>query len=258
MFQDYWGACGQEWEEIAGILEDATGYLVLNPGIYGASWHALRVELYPPEHGGLLGVGLNPGPYGMAQTGIPFTDIKRILECLPHLRRTLEETEKALAVPGLAPSSLQPYLKLHHEASAVRVYRFLEQAFGDAENGLTQFAFANPCPLLFIEKEIGKNRTPADFRTRIRKVHPGWSRTQVQTLIGGVTERRLRSILAGVEALKARGVVLFGKDVQRAVGEELRQALGASRVLFYPHPARAVPDTWSRQLIMELQQQRLL
>ena len=28
--------------------------------------------------------GLNPGPYGMAQSGIPFTDLKRVAERLPQ------------------------------------------------------------------------------------------------------------------------------------------------------------------------------
>ncbi|MGI6609447.1 MAG: hypothetical protein ACOX4G_02910 [Limnochordia bacterium] len=257
-FQAYWEACGREWERLAEDLREATGYLVLNPGIYGAPWHARRLELYPPEPGGLVGIGLNPGPYGMGQTGIPFTDIKRIRECLPLLRDALEQSREPLAVPGLAPSSLHPYLKLQHEASSVRIFRFLEKAFGDAEHGLTQLAFANPCSLLFIDKECAKNRTPADFRARVRQRQRQWSDAQLQALLHRVRELRLQCTLAGVRALKARGVILFGKDVQKAVGEELRASLGAERVLCYPHPARAVPEAWSAGLVAELQRYQLL
>ncbi|MGI6083142.1 MAG: hypothetical protein ACOYEP_09750 [Limnochordia bacterium] len=257
-FQEYWLDCGGKWDELAGLLRQATGYLVFNPGLYGAHWHARRLELYPPESGGLLGIGLNPGPYGMGQTGIPFTDIKRIRERLPRLREELEEAGERLEVPGLAPSSLQPYLKLRHEASSVRVFRFLEIAFGDAEHGLTQLVFANPCSLLFIDDEEGKNRTPADFRTRIRKRRSEWSKTQLQAVLDRVRELRLQCAVAGVRALDARGVILLGRDVQQAIGDELRQHLGVQRVVYYPHPARAVPEAWSAGLTEKLREHRLL
>ena len=259
-FQEYWLNCAREWEELTGLLREATGYMILNPGLYGAHWHAKRLELYPPRPGGLLGVGLNPGPYGMGQTGIPFTDIKRIRECLPSLRESLLQDGQSLPVPGLAPDELHPYLKLRHEASSVRVFKFLEKAFGDAEYGLTQLVFANPCSLLFIDVDTkeGKNRTPADFRPRIRKRRRDWSDDQLRAVLEEVRELRLRCALAAVRALDARGVILFGRDVQRAIGDQLQDRLGAERVVYYPHPARAVPDAWSGGLTEKLKDHRLL
>ena len=46
----------------------------------------------------------------------------------------------------------------------------------------------------------------------------------------------------------AAGIVLLGKDVQKALGADLRRCLEDRRVLDWPHPARAVPETWAAGL----------
>ena len=46
----------------------------------------------------------------MAQTGIPFTDLKRLDACLPRLATALRARGESTALPGLAPANLRPYL----------------------------------------------------------------------------------------------------------------------------------------------------
>jgi hypothetical protein len=87
--------------------------------------------------------GLNPGPYGMAQTGVPFTDLKRLASDLPKLARALAASGESLALPGLAPPSLRPFLTRTFESSAVRVYKFLARA-RDGGGGAAPQIFVNP------------------------------------------------------------------------------------------------------------------
>jgi len=168
-----WRRCALGWEGLRPCLVRSTGWKVWNPGLYGEPWHSRFRRCYPPAARPLVLFGLNPGPYGMAQTGIPFTDIRRLVSALPALVAELRNAGKRLEVPGLAPVSLPPYLSRTFEASSVRVYRFLERSWGDAERGWREVVAANPCPLLFIDTETGKNRTPADLRPRLARLEGG-------------------------------------------------------------------------------------
>jgi single-strand selective monofunctional uracil DNA glycosylase len=192
--------------------------------------------------------GLNPGPYGMGQTGIPFTDVKRIKAKLPRLRDALVAGGERVELPGLAPADLQPFLSMTHEASSVRVYLFLEKAFGDAETGSSKVFVANPCPLLFMDA-AGKNRTPADFK---RAANAGIGREGASKLLAHLQGIRVECALDAARVATPRAAVLLGRDVDAALGDALRSELGKARVIAYQHPARAIPEVWADGLVSEL------
>ena len=237
-FQEYWLNCAREWEELTGLLREATGYMILNPGLYGAHWHAKRLELYPPRPGGLLGVGLNPGPYGMGQTGDSFYRHQAHPGVSAELARKPSARWAVSAGAGSGTGRAASFLKLRHEASSVRAFKFLEKAFGDAEYGLTQLVFANPCSLLFIDVDTkeGKNRTPADFRPRIRKRRRDWSDDQLRCVGGskrasppmcfgrGACLRCQRS-----DPVRAGRTTSHRRSVARPLGSGARCVLSASR-----------------------------
>jgi single-strand selective monofunctional uracil DNA glycosylase len=250
-----WRRAGRRWEELAPALRRATGWKIWNPGIYGERWHVRFRRRYPPRDHPLLIFGLNPGPYGMAQTGIPFTDIRRLVASLPELALELRKSGEAVEVPGLAPADLRPFLGRSFESSSVRVYRFLERGWGSAELGWSDMAVANPCTLLFIDPAEGKNRTPADLGHAAR-AHP---RGAVLARALGEKTDRLRVLCAteAVEALDPRAVILFGKDVQGALGPALSSLLGERKVIPWEHPARAVPEAWAGGLLSAIRSRGL-
>lgn len=258
MTADGWGAvwrrAARRWEAIGRHIRTATGWRVWNPGRYGERWHARFRALYPPVRRPLLFFGLNPGPYGMAQTGIPFTDLRRLTAFLPRLARDLARGPTALTPPGLAPATLRPYLTRTFESSSVRMYRFLSEAFGNAERGVRQAVVANPCPLLFIDPDAGRNRTPADLGRAARAL----GRARRRALLAECA--RLRRLNAGeaVEALAPRGCVILGRDAQAALHDLLADAVGERRVIDWEHPARAVPGAWAAGLRTLLGERRLL
>lgn len=254
----HWKHCAEQWEALGPEIGEATGYLWWNPGLYGLPWFEARMETYPVEKKSLVTIGLNPGPYGMAQTGIPFTDIKRLREQLPRLTKLLEERGYQVKLPGLAPASLQPYLKLSHEASSFRVYHFLNAAWGSAEAGLQHVFFANPCMLLFIEPETGKNRTPADFKRAIRANHPDWPAARIDDLLERVAALRTACTLEAITLIQARGCIMLGKDVSSIVGPNLQSIMPERDIVPYVHPARAEPVPWTQNLLAELRKRGLL
>jgi hypothetical protein len=245
----FWSRSANRWEEFSHPLRRATGWRIWNPGIYGGLWHRRFLARYPPSRHPLVVFGLNPGPYGMAQTGIPFTDVKRLVTALPALARELVEEGIKVEVPGLAPTSLRPYLDRTFESSSVRVYRFLRQGWGSAERGWRAVVVANPCSLLFIDPEERKNRTPADFGRTVRARKGNVAAREIEE-----ESNRLRSrcALEALEALDPRGAILLGKDVESVLAPRLIRELGPRRVVAWEHPARAVPERWAAGLLGEL------
>jgi single-strand selective monofunctional uracil DNA glycosylase len=249
-----WRRSARRFVSLAREVAAATGWEVWNPGAYGERWHSRFRSLYPPIDSPLLVVGLNPGPYGMAQTGIPFTDIKRLTACLPALASQLAREGESVRVPGLAPTSLRRYLTRTFESSSVRVYRFLVHAFGDAEHGSRGVVVANPCPLLFLDPGTGKNVTPADLGRAVRRL----GTHDARALVAELDRLRWSNCEDALRSLTPRGVVLLGRNVQAAVGERMREALGSRSVLDHEHPARAVPDAWASGLATRLRARGLL
>jgi hypothetical protein len=77
-------------------------------------------------------LGINPGRLGAGQTGIPFTDTKRLYECL-----------------GIGASD-----NLIHESSSAFIYRMIE-AYGGAEVFYQRFLISSICPLGFVMERKG-------------------------------------------------------------------------------------------------------
>src|SRR5690625_4197958 len=68
-------------ETLSGQLDDlswTTPTHVYNPLDYAWENHATYVRRYGQEPGRILMVGMNPGPWGMAQTGLPFGDVEKV------------------------------------------------------------------------------------------------------------------------------------------------------------------------------------
>ncbi len=255
---DSWGrtklTAARRWERFAPEIAAATGWQVWNPGLYGERWHRHFRAAYPLARAPLAVFGLNPGPYGMAQSGIPFTDLKRVAERLPRLAAELERRGERLVLPGLAPRSLHPYLTRTFESSAVRVYRFLELGWGSAEEAFRHVVVANPCSLLFMEPTTRKNRTPADLVrvVRARGTH------DARVLQAEMARLRWRAAEESIRGLAPRAAILFGRDVAEVLSARLAEAFPALPVIAWEHPARAVPETWARGLLDALRERGLL
>src|SRR5690606_19431577 len=98
-------------------------------------------------------VGMNPGPFGMAQTGVPFGEVAAVRDWMgieAAIGRPPEEHPKRPVLGFDCPRS---------EVSGARLWGWAKDRFGTPEAFFARFFVINYCPLVFLE-ESGRNRTP--------------------------------------------------------------------------------------------------
>ncbi len=194
----------------ARALREEAGRLSFRPPVdcvYNPLDHAWKSHLaYVERFGGapkkIIFLGMNPGPWGMVQTGIPFGDIGRVRDFL-GIETGVERPEKehtARPVLGFAcPRS---------EVSGKRFWGLMKDRFATADAFFAEHFVVNYCPLAFME-ESGRNRTPdklpateteplfaacdRHLRRVVELLQPAWL-----VGVGGFAEQRARAALTGL------------------------------------------------------------
>jgi single-strand selective monofunctional uracil DNA glycosylase len=134
---------------------------IYNPLEYAWAPHQLYLRRYGNGSKRALFLGMNPGPFGMVQTGIPFGQIAAVRDWLKieaMVGRPAKEHPKRL-VTGFACS--------RSEVSGERLWGMFAKRFGTAERFFEGHFVANYCPLAFLEAS-GRNRTPDKLSIRER------------------------------------------------------------------------------------------
>ena len=135
---------------------------VYNPLDYAWAAHEIYLRRYADSTKAVIFLGMNPGPFGMAQTGIPFGQIAAVRDWLgirAKIGRPRKENPK------------RPVLGFdchRSEISGERLWGLLAQRFGTADNFFRDHIVMNYCPLAFVE-ESGRNRTPDKLPPRERE-----------------------------------------------------------------------------------------
>ena len=191
-----------------GITPGAPVAFTYRPLDYAWTAHEAYVRRFGRGPKRALLVGMNPGPWGMGQTGIPFGDGPLVGDWL-GLRGA------NIRVPaGLHPD--RPVLGwacTRREASGKRLWGLLRELFVEADAALADLFVVNHCPLLFFDA-AGSNITPdklhkADRETVLRASDDGLRRTIDALLprfligVGAYAEARCRNVAPpGVQVLR--------------------------------------------------------
>ncbi len=175
--------------------------VVYNPLVYAGEPHRLYWDRYgrPPKQ--VLLVGMNPGPWGMAQTGVPFGEVRAVRDWMGIEAPVGRPDPEHPARPVLGFSCPRS------EVSGRRLWGWARERFGSAEAFFARFFVANYCPLLFLEAG-GRNRTPdklpAAARAALFEACDRALRRIVEYLepelvcgVGGFAAERVRTALAG-------------------------------------------------------------
>jgi single-strand selective monofunctional uracil DNA glycosylase len=176
---------------------------VYNPLEYARRPHNAYIRSYADDLKRVVFLGMNPGPFGMAQTGIPFGDVAAVRDWLgieePVGRPAIEHPKRP--VQGFdCPRS---------EVSGSRLWGAIAEHYGRPEKFFKSRFIANYCPLVFIESS-GRNRTPdklpASEREPLFSSCDAYLRRLVEIFaaewvigIGAFAERRAREALADRE-----------------------------------------------------------
>jgi len=198
-------------------LDFASVPFVYNPLVYARSPHEAYLERWgektPRE---VLLVGMNPGPFGMAQTGVPFGDVAMVRDFLgitgPVERPAREHPRRPIT--GFACT--------RSEVSGTRFWGWARDRFSTADRFFDRVFVANWCPLVFMD-ESGRNRTPDRL--------PAGERAPLFR----VCDEALARI---VDVLRPTLVVGIGRFAERRAHEALAEEI---RIGCIPHPSPANP-----------------
>jgi single-strand selective monofunctional uracil DNA glycosylase len=150
-------------ERIAAELRDRCGEVrfgapvafIYNPLDYAWDAHRAFLRMARPAPR-VLFVGMNPGPFGMAQTGVPFGEVTSVTGFLGIDARVARIGAPARMHPK---RPVEGFACERSEVSGARVWNWARERFGTREAFFSEAFVWNWCPLSFMA-ESGANLTP--------------------------------------------------------------------------------------------------
>lgn len=139
---------------------------VYNPLEYAWAPHRAYLERWGAGPREVLLLGMNPGPFGMSQTGVPFGEVSFVRDWMGvtgPVGRPAEECPKRPVQGFSCPRS---------EVSGARLWGWAKQRFGTPEGFFSRFFVLNYCPLAFMD-EGGRNITPDKLKAGERAALEG-------------------------------------------------------------------------------------
>lgn len=140
--------------EVDGLAFTFDGY-IYNPLSYAWQAHELYLSQYVHPHVKALFLGMNPGPFGMMQTGVPFGEVNFVKNWMK------------IEVPVEKPQREHPNRPVlgfncpRSEGSGRRFWGLFSQRYPNPSSFFDSHAVFNYCPLGFLEAgRTAKNFTP--------------------------------------------------------------------------------------------------
>ncbi len=212
------------FDEIAGLSEALSsefdkvrwlfsGY-VLNPLDYAWGNYLQFLKLSVREGAKVLFLGMNPGPYGMMQTGVPFGEVEAV--------RSYLGITSDIDIPDNNPP-LKPVegMSIRRREVSGRKFWGMAAAFGSPDEFFSVASVFSFCPLAFIDGK--RNITPDEL--------PKEDRTAIDT----ISMEYLRKLL-----------YILSPSVTVALGHYAEKRLriaGAKRIEYFPHPSPRSPSS---------------
>ncbi|MBN1685573.1 MAG: single-stranded DNA-binding protein [Spirochaetales bacterium] len=239
--------------KIAAELIDAAGQLALeadacsfshpvayvyNPLSYAWKPYVAYVENFATTRKKVLFLGMNPGPWGMAQTGVPFGEVSCV-------RNWLGITEEVATPRSEHPKRrVTGFSCTRSEVSGRRLWSFFSKEFSSPEAFFSDHFVTNYCPLMFME-ESGRNRTPDKLPSSERAP------------LFEICDRHLVRTIKNLKPDWLIGIGAFAESrlSAAATAEELRDSGSDFRIgkILHPSPANpAANKDWERTVKHQL------
>lgn len=206
---------------------------VYNPLVYAWAPHEAYLRKFSAGRKRIVFLGMNPGPFGMAQTGVPFGEIAAVrdwlrIEC-PVGKPEREHSQRLVTGFACARS----------EVSGRRLWGLFAERFRTPERFFSEHIVMNYCPLAFLESG-GRNRTP-DKLTASEKA-----------ALFAACDRHLRAIAAALQPEWLIGIGDFA--AKRALHVFPNGPLKLGRIL-HPSPASpAANRNWKGLAMQQLEE----
>jgi single-strand selective monofunctional uracil DNA glycosylase len=204
---------------------------VYNPLVYAWAPHEAYLRRYFTTPKRIVFLGMNPGPFGMAQTGVPFGEIAAVRDWLK------------ISAPVAKPRDEHPRRPItgfdttRSEVSGQRLWGLFANRFGEADRFFAEHAVMNYCPLAFLESS-GRNRTPD-------KLSPS-----ERALLYDACNAHLRAM---VSALQPEWLIGIGDFAMKRAEEALPKGSVKIGRILHPSPASpAANRDWAGAATLQL------
>jgi single-strand selective monofunctional uracil DNA glycosylase len=190
-------------KQVSGMkFSEPTAY-VYNPLDYAWAIHKSYLEFAGKSKKKVVFLGMNPGPFGMTQTGVPFGEIPAVRDWM-GLRGEVSKPD-----PEHEKRPIEGLNCQKSEVSGRRLWGLFAERFESAEAFFEDHFVANYCPLVFME-DSGRNRTPdklpSEERKELEKVCDEHLRELVEILepswlvgVGGFARKRAEEALGTMD-----------------------------------------------------------
>ena len=222
-------------EELADALDQLTFAppvaVIYNALRYAREGYLAYLEKFATGKKRIVLVGMNPGPWGMAQTGVPFGEVSAVRDWM-GICATIHKPE---AEHPKRP--VEGFECKRSEVSGRRLWGLFAERFKTASAFFEHHFVVNYCPLMFME-ESGRNLTP-DKLSALEKI-------SLQTLC----DRHLNAI---IKALGPEWVIGVGVYAENRVREALGEGPRYGRIM---HPSPASPQAnsgWAEKVTAQLE-----
>lgn len=232
---------------------------VYNPLVYAREVYAEYLRRFGRGTREVVMFGMNPGPWGMTQTGVPFGEISAVRDWMSLGGTIVPPRKQHPKVPVMG-------FACHRcEVSGQRLWGWARETFGPPEAFFERFFVANYCPLAFLE-ESGRNRTPdklsAAEKEELFATCDEAVRATIAVLrpryaigIGGFAAGRLRAALANWPGDGGAGRIRTGASVGKSVDKNRQAQAPAAKdmivgEILHPSPASPAANRGWRKVAM--------
>jgi single-strand selective monofunctional uracil DNA glycosylase len=216
---------------------------VYHPLDYAWQSHQHYIELFAGSPKRVLFVGMNPGPWGMVQTGVPFGEVAAVSRWM------------GISVPVKSPRFVHPKRPIEgfhckrSEVSGRRFWGLLEKEYKTPQKFFRDQFVVNYCPVAFME-ESGRNVTPDKLSRALRE--------QIEVIcnehLAGLIDLYRPAWVVGIGGFAEK---CSGKCVQlaSAKNQSIDTRIGK---LLHPSPASpAANKNWEQKALEQLRGQKI-
>ena len=196
------------------------------------AWRGHRAYLEKFGNGSkrVLFLGMNPGPWGMAQTGVPFGEVASVRDWM-KIEATIGRPE-----PEHPKRPILGFSCGKSEVSGRRLWGLFAEKFGSAQAFFSEHFVINYCPLVFME-ESGRNLTPDKLSAKEAASLHGACNTYLSRI---------------TEIMQPEWIIGVGVYAEKRAKEALGANYKFSRIL-HPSPASPAANAgWAERAVSQL------
>jgi single-strand selective monofunctional uracil DNA glycosylase len=219
-------------DAVDGLKFSAPVTHTLNPLDYAWAPHEQYLRKFGNGKKRVVFLGMNPGPFGMVQVGVPFGEVNAVCDWM--------QIDAPVMQPKLSNPSrpVDGFACTRSEISGQRLWALFSQRFPNADDFFAEHFVLNYCPLAFFDN--ARNVTP----DKLSKAE--------STPLYAACDAHLRACITALNPDWLIGIGKFAETQARAALRAANPTLNIGTVL-HPSPASPMANRgWAAQAAAQL------